>query len=369
MSDNQEVIVRPQTDIENTAQKRLLDVLGRYKKTLDAILPKIIDPKRFAWLAVSAIRENPRLAEVSPASFLNCVILASQMGIEIRRDSCYIIPFGKVAQLLIDYKAKLSVVRRGGKVGGIQAVTIREHDRFDWKYTIRGVEFNHEPFAQGILSPEERGQIVGVYGFAHLNDGGVQFRDPMSLAEIDRIRKRSRAGVSSMTLQEIFAAQELTPDGKQAIWQTWQYRDDRRQPWVTDFESMALKTVLHSLCKGLPLEPAAQLSQEIDAGYETGKQPNILADAVDIDPEDEQPMISASPEEQDRVLQEKLAQARDEQRAKKEAKKAKLVAREYDSLAGAPDPLEVEPGTKIYVQGVLYEQNGDRSAWSRTSGV
>src|SRR5690348_9576729 len=103
MSD-QEIMVRPQTAIEDTAQKKLLDVLSRYKKTLDAILPKLIDPKRFAYLAVSSIRQNPTLAGVTPASFLNCVILASQMGIEIRRDSAYLVAFGSECTLLVDYK-------------------------------------------------------------------------------------------------------------------------------------------------------------------------------------------------------------------------------------------------------------------------
>ncbi len=368
MSEQQELAVRPQTDIEQSTQKTLLEVLGRYKKSIDAVLPKLIDPKRFAWLAVSAVRSNPRLAECSPASFINAVMLATQMGLEIRKDSAYLVPFGKECTLLVDYKGKMNIVRRGGRVGGIQAVTIRERDEFSWRYTIDGVAFSHNPFPTGIVSPEERGQIVGVYAFAHLIGGGIQFREPMSLSEIDRIRKRSRAGVNSMTLAEIFAAHELTEDGKQAVWQSWQYKDPRRQPWCTDFESMALKTVLHSLFKSLPLDPAAQLSQAVDEGYETGKQPNILADIVDIDPADERPMIEASAEEQDRVLQEKLAEARRDQQAKKEAKREERAAkpkpvRAFDEL---PDPLVIDDA-RVYVGNVLYEKNDDASAWRKVT--
>lgn len=367
MSEQQELAVRPQTEIEQHCQKTLLDVLGRYKRSIDAMLPKLIDPKRFAWLAVTAVRGNPRLAECTPASFINAVMLATQMGVEIRRDSAYLIPFGKECTLLIDFKGKIGIARRSGKVGGIQAVTIRERDAFEWKYTVDGVSFKHEPFANGILSPEERGRIVGVYAFAHLTDGGVQFRDPMSLSEIDRIRKRSRAGVASMTLDDIFKAHELTEDGKQAIWQSWQYKDPRRQPWCTDFEAMALKTVLHSLFKGLPMDPASQLSQAVDEGYETGKQPNILADAVDIDPIDERPMVEASIEEQDRVLQEKLAQAKAEQDAKKQAKKEQRKppsgpVKDWEELPRPPSVAGLGPGDRAYFNNSLYRVN-DSGDW------
>lgn len=285
---NQEIAVKTQTAIEAECQNTLLQVLAKNKKTIDAVLGQIMDPKRFAYLAVMAIRQTPALAGCSPFSFLNAVMLASQMGLEIRRDSAYLIPFGKECQLLIDYKGKLNLARRSGKVGGIQSVTIRENDEFEWGYDMNGVRFHHKPDFK-----RDRGAIVGVYAFAQLVGGGTQFCEPMSLDDIDKIRKRSRAGVSSMSLKEIFAAQEIASDGKQ-VWQNWGFRDPRRQPWVTDFEAMALKTALHRLCKALPLDPAGQLSQEVDEGFETGKQPNVLADAVDIDPADDKPMIEAA---------------------------------------------------------------------------
>lgn len=295
-----ELAVRPQTGIEEQCQNTLLNVLAKNKKTIDAVLGKVVDPKRFAYLAVMAIRQTPALAGCSPFSFLNAVMLASQMGLEIRRDSAYLIPFGKECQLLIDYKGKLNLARRSGKVGGIQAVAVHENDDFKWGYDRNGVCFHHN-----IDWDRDRGPIKSVYAFAQLNEGGTQFCEPMNLAEIDKIRKRSRAGVPSMSLAEIFAAHELASDGKQ-IWQNWGFRDPRRQPWVTDFEAMALKTVLHRLCKALPLDPAGQLSQEVDEGFETGKQPNILADSVEIDPADDKPMIEAA--ETNAEFQDKRAQ-------------------------------------------------------------
>lgn len=347
------------TEIERSASSKLIETLGRYQKTIKALLPRAVDPLRFSYLVITAIRENPKMAEVSPASFLSSVILAMQMGIEIRRDSAYLIPFGNVCQLLIDYKAKIAMARRGGKVGGIQAVTVREHDEFEWKYGIKGVEFSHRPAQAGSLisSEDERGRIVGVYAFAQLTDGGMQFREPMSLTEIDRIRKRSRAGANFMTIDEIFDAHKLTEDGKQMIWQTWGYRDPKRQPWVTDFEQMALKTALHSLYKGIPLTEEAYMSQRVDEGFETGKQPDPLGEMIDIDPVDTQPMVAPplEKEEFERAKEGKVAAARAENKKRDSTKM-------YPDF---PDAMEMPIGTVIRVDGKegYWQANEDRTAW------
>jgi recombination protein RecT len=296
------------TRIEQDARAKLLDVLKRHENSIKVLVGDSLNPSRFATLAVTAIRQNPRLLNCSPASFLNSVLLATQMKLEIRRDSCYLVPFGKECQLLIDYKAKLALARRSGKVGGIQAVTIRKRDQFECYYDERGFHLRHRASPNGeILSPEERGPMVGFYGFAEIADAGMQWREPMSLAEVDRIRRRSRAGVKDLSVDDIFAAEALTDDGKQQVWQTWDYKDPRRQPWVTDFEQMALKTVLHSLYKSIPLDSAAQLSQEVDEGYDTGKQPKIIEDFASFDIIDNQPILpEGSKEAQEKVVDQKL---------------------------------------------------------------
>jgi recombination protein RecT len=285
-----ELTTRPNGSIEESCQATLLNVLAKNKKTIDAVLGQIMDPKRFAYLAVMAIRQTPALAGCSPFSFLNAVMLASQMGLEIRRDSAYLIPFGKECQLLIDYKGKLNLARRSGKVGGIQAVTIRENDDFEWGYDRTGVVFHHKP-----KFTSDRGPIVGVYSFAQV-EGGTQFCEPMNLSDIDKIRRQARAGGKGYSIEKILDMQEVGADGKM-LWDSIPYRD--RTPWLTHFEAMAWKTSLHRLCKALPLDPAGQLSQDVDEGFETGKQPNILADAVEIDPADDKPMVEVADGQED----------------------------------------------------------------------
>lgn len=285
----------PVTAIEVQAQTKLLDVLRKYEGPIKALIGRTLDPVRFSQLAVSAIKSNPALAGCSPSSFMNSVLLAMQMGVEIRRDSAYLVPYGRTCQLLLDYKAKISLARRGGKIGGIQAVSIRERDEFESYYDERGFHVHHRPSPKGqVRSAEERGALIGVYAFAELIGGGMQWREPMSLDEIERIRKRSRAGCPSMTLEDIREAGMLTADGTQQIWQTWGFNDKRRTPWVTDWEQMAWKTALHSLYKGIPLDDATRMSQDADEGFETGHQRDFMGDFHSFDPVDSQPMVETT---------------------------------------------------------------------------
>jgi len=283
------------TAIEVQAQTKLLDVLRKYEGPIKALIGRTLDPVRFSQLAVSAIKSNPNLAGCSPSSFMNSVLLAMQMGVEIRRDSAYLIPFGKQCQLLLDYKAKISLARRGGKVGGIQAVSIREHDEFESYYDERGFHVHHRPSPKGqVRSAEERGALIGVYAFAELIGGGMQWREPMSMDELERIRKRSRAGAASVTLEEIREAGRLTQDGSQQVWQTWKFNDPRRTPWITDHEAMCWKTALHSLYKGIPLDDATRMSQDADEGFETGHQRDFMGDFHSFDPVDSLPMVETT---------------------------------------------------------------------------
>lgn len=283
------------TAIEVQAQTKLLDVLKKYEGPIKALIGRTLDPVRFSQLAVSAIKSNPALAGCSPSSFMNSVLLAMQMGVEIRRDSAYLIPFGRQCQLLLDYKAKISLARRGGKVGGIQAVSIRERDDFESWYDERGFHVHHRPSPKGqVRSAEDRGTLIGVYAFAELIGGGMQWREPMSMDELERIRKRSRAGCASVTLDEIREAGKLTQDGTQQVWQTWGFNDKRRTPWVTDYEAMAWKTALHSLYKGIPLDDATRMSQDADEGFETGHQRDFMGDFHSFDPVDSQPMVETT---------------------------------------------------------------------------
>jgi hypothetical protein len=181
----------------------------------------------------------------------------------------------------------------------------------------------------------------------------MQWREPMSIDELERIRKRSRAGAATVTLDEIRAAGKLTEDGTQQVWQTWGFNDKRRTPWITDYEAMCWKTALHSLYKGIPLDDVTRMSQEADEGFETGRQRDFLADFHSFDPVDTQPMVETIDAEGVKAIAvQKIEQGKqDAARRKREPRKAQQeTSTKAVNYAGpayqAPDnepPLFAEP--------------------------
>jgi len=122
-----------------------------------------------------------------------------------------LIPYGKEATLIIDYKGLVELIRRSGDVVSIRSETVCEKDEFEWT----NGEVKHS-----VNWREDRGKMQAVYAEAIMKSGEKQTAT-MTMAEVEAIRKRSRAGSSG--------------------------------PWVTDFPEMAKKTVVRRLSKMLPL--------------------------------------------------------------------------------------------------------------------
>jgi recombination protein RecT len=260
-------IVKANTAIEAQACDSLMGMLKKYERSFSQVLPKALTAERWRWLIVNNIRAVPALAGCTPVSFLNSVLLAANIGLEIRKNSAYLIPYGRECQLIIDYRGKMELARRAG-VGEIAAEVVREADEFEWSFVIEGRTFKHVPalFRRdgGMLVPvEDRGDIVAIYAAAKLAHGWQI--EVMTRQQVNRIKGRARGG------------------------------DNPKSPWNTDFEQMARKTVIHRICNYLPQCPELVLSQEIDDAESTGKPqpmtPEMAAIELEIDPADNRPMV------------------------------------------------------------------------------
>jgi len=300
MSD-QELIARPQTEIEAAAERKLLGLLKKYERSFSAVLPKEFTVARWQWLIVNSIRKTPALVETTPVSFINAVLLAANLQVEIRDRSAYLIPFGKECQLLLDYRAKIDLANRAGWI--IKAELVRETDTFDYWTDDAGLHFQHKPNLtvkiEGRLQPiVDRGEVV--LGYAYCTSGEKKIIDIMSVEEIERIRRRSRnpgrtkyqRDSAILTLEQI---REIDPA-------TLSYSDHRRVPWVTDWDRMALKTIVHRAFNSLPMTAQMADSQEIDAAVETPDAkmpvtPQMAEVLFEIDPADDLPMIAAGSQE------------------------------------------------------------------------
>ena len=200
-------LAKPTNDI------RGLIASDTFKSQVAMSLPTHMQPDRFARVALTALTRTPKLQDCTRESLLRCLMDCSSLGLEPDGRHAHLIPYGKDCTLVIDYKGLMALARRSGDVAIWRAELVKEHDAFAWENG--KVEHN-------INWREDRGKAQCVYSYVRFKDGAEDW-EVMTLAEVEAIRKRSRAGSSG--------------------------------PWVTDFDEMAKKTVIRRHSKRLTLSP------------------------------------------------------------------------------------------------------------------
>jgi phage RecT family recombinase len=299
---SEELITRPQSDLEADASKRLMGLLKKYERSFSSVLPKEFTPQRWQWLIVNSIRKTPALCGTTPTSFINSVMLAANLQVEIRDRSAYLIPFGTECQLLLDYRAKIDLAARAGWT--IKPDLVRETDQFKYAAGDQGVMFLHEPNylknIEGRWLPvgDDRGYPVLVYAFC--KNGDKKHIEIMSIADVEKIRFRSRnPGVETTWVdrkpqKRILSLEEI----RSLDFDSMGMKDSRNVAWTKTWDRMALKTVVHRCFNGLPCTPEMQTSQEIDrSGEVEGERqpiaPQLAEVMYEIEPADDRPMIEA----------------------------------------------------------------------------
>ena len=209
-----------------TKSMSIADLIKTLEPEIKKALPSVITPERFTRMALSALNNNPQLMECSQMSFLAALMTAAQLGMEINTPlgQAYLIPFknkGKLeCQFVLGVKGMLDLVYRNENVQMIQAHCVYENDYFSYAYGLN-------PKLEHIPSVDEhgnRGDMTHVYALYRLSNNGYGFQ-VMSKRDIDmHAEKYSKAYNSTSS------------------------------PWVTSYDSMALKTVVKKLLKYAPLK-------------------------------------------------------------------------------------------------------------------
>lgn len=215
-------------------------------RTLDIAakaMPSHIDPERFKRNLTVAIVAHPKLLECEPAAVFHEAGKISALGLYMdpALGEAYLITGwdkrrgGNHPQARLGYRGLLKLARQSGTIRKVYAhpVYAEEMKAGRFKATL-GVDktLTHEPVP--FATPEELGEIVGVYAVVHYTSGDYDFA-MMSRAAVDRIRDRADS------------------------YKSWVNRDANSKapppPWVQDYEEMALKTVLRRLMKTQPTSP------------------------------------------------------------------------------------------------------------------
>lgn len=194
---------------------------------IGAVIPRHLTAERMTKVLVSSIAKTPKLLECSQMSLLQSAIAMSELGLEpdAVRGLAYLVPYKTTCQLIIGYRGYIELARRSGTLRQVEARIVYERDKLDVRFGLEP-KFEHVPHLEG-----DAGKPRLVYGIARFTDGGEHI-EVMTLAQVEEVRKRSRAANSG--------------------------------PWVTDYEEMAKKTLMRRLAKWLPLSPELSKAIEVD---------------------------------------------------------------------------------------------------------
>lgn len=282
--------------------------LAKNKSALLRSLPHGFNFDRMCRTVINAISTTPTLAKCDAGSLFLSTVRGFTLGLEPNGALAegYLVPFWNAkkgineAQFMPSYRGLINLARRSGEIAEIYAKAVYPKDVFEVE---EGTERKivHKPDYTG-----NRGdQAVCYYAVFRTKSGNIDF-EVMSKPEIDAIRSRSKASGSG--------------------------------PWVTDYDQMALKTVLKRLLKRAPMSIEFADAVKAETAAAMGEEADN-SDILDIEGL-EVPDDSDTPAEVQKTVNAERAEALKEKIAEKKGS------------VNAPDKLRSE-----IIAGLLHKSN------------
>lgn len=220
-------------------------------KELGKTLPSHLKAERLVRIAITAIRQNPKLAECTPMSFLAALFQSAQLGLEPNIEGqAYITPYlnskkivdenGKTkwikvleAQFQIGYKGLIDLFYRHESAEHIDMHSVHENDKFNYQYGSDSYLY-HTPVLKN------RGDVIAYYAVAKIRDGGSVFKVMSKDSCIEHGKAHSKC---------------FDKDTNSF---------DKNSPWFKYPNAMCKKTVLIQLAKLLPKSVELQKALSMD---------------------------------------------------------------------------------------------------------
>jgi recombination protein RecT len=194
------------------------------KSSLEQVLPDKRIIGQFLMLARMSFAKTPQLASCTKESVLQCLMSCGQYGLLPDGRHAHLIPYKDKCTLIIDYKGVIALATRAG-ISGIFAEVVYENDGFT-----TAVKNGRKELIHTYKAAEERGKPIAFYSCSTFNN--VFDFEVMTVAEVDAIKARSRAGGSG--------------------------------PWVTDYLEMGKKTVIRRHSKRWDITPELAAALAVD---------------------------------------------------------------------------------------------------------
>lgn len=172
------------TPTKDAIQKRdqTQPTIGQYIKQLQPeiqrALPKGLDADRIARLALTVVRQTPKLAQSTPESFAGALLTAAALGLEPGvNGEAYLVPYehkrgplaGKTeCQLIVGYQGMVKLFWQHPLAAYLDAQAVHEHDMFEYEYGLN-------PFLKHRPATSNRGEVTAYYAVARLKSGASSF--------------------------------------------------------------------------------------------------------------------------------------------------------------------------------------------------
>lgn len=198
----------------------------KVKLEIAKVLPKHITPERMTRVALTAFLKTPALLQCTQESLFDSILRCAQAGLEPDGRLAHLIPYGKVCQVIFDWKGLVVLALRNNYT--VYPEVVFSNDEFDaWN------EDGVRKLRHRIDWRKPRGEPILYYCTAVR--GGILDYEIMPTDECDAIRARSRAGKSG--------------------------------PWVTDTNEMRKKCPIRRMSKRWDLLP--EIAAAINADDDT----------------------------------------------------------------------------------------------------
>ena len=159
----------------------------KMKAQLAAALPKHITDERFIRMALTCIRNVPKLANCDIPSVLSCMFELAQLGLEPNTPlgQAYILPYGSKASVILGYKGYIKLADNNGIT--LNAEAVYDGDRFDFA-------LGTEPYIKHVPTedPQTQGSLRYAYAVARFRDGRSTFK-VVGKPDIERAKQASSA--------------------------------------------------------------------------------------------------------------------------------------------------------------------------------
>lgn len=186
---------------------------------------------------IQAFQANPYLLGMDPNSVKNILVNCALTGISLNPVLKFGYPVPRKGKLCLDvsYVGMIKILTDTGSVKSIKAGTVYSNEPFDIELGSGGF-VKHKPY----FGTGGKGNRLGCYSLAVLNDGTIHVHW-MYEEDIQGIMKRSEA-----------------------------YKAGKQNPWLSDYDQMAQKTVIKQHFKYLPKSARAEMAANvIDIDHET----------------------------------------------------------------------------------------------------